>query len=55
MKSLANEYAQRQLLVTNVCPGYTQTARLDDLAGKLAAAEGVDPRKSESDGPRKSP
>lgn len=45
VKSLANEYGRYNVLVTNVCPGYTQTARLDDLAGKLAKAEGVDPQK----------
>lgn len=42
-KSLANEYARDNVLVTNVCPGYTQTARLDELAEKLAQAEGVTP------------
>lgn len=40
-KSLSNEYAKYNVLVNNVCPGYTLTARLDELAGKLAAAEGV--------------
>lgn len=44
MKSLANEYAKDNVLVNNVCPGYTQTARLDELAGKLAQAEGVAPK-----------
>ena len=42
-KSLSNEYAKDNVLVTNVCPGYTQTARLDELANKLAQAEGVSP------------
>lgn len=42
-KSLSNEYAKDNVLVTNVCPGYTQTARLDELANKLAQAEGVAP------------
>ncbi len=41
VKSLANEYGKDNILVSNVCPGYTQTARLDQLAGRLAAAEGV--------------
>jgi 3-oxoacyl-[acyl-carrier protein] reductase len=44
VKSLSNEYAPDNVLVTNVCPGYTLTARLDELAGKLARAEGVTPR-----------
>ncbi|MBZ5566051.1 MAG: SDR family NAD(P)-dependent oxidoreductase, partial [Acidobacteriia bacterium] len=43
VKSLSNEYARDNVLVNNVCPGYTLTARLDELAGKLAAAEGVEP------------
>ena len=43
VKSLANEYGRDNVLVNNVCPGYTLTARLDELAGKLAAAEGVEP------------
>ncbi len=41
VKSLSNEYARYNVLVNNVCPGYTLTARLDELAGKLAAAEGL--------------
>jgi 3-oxoacyl-[acyl-carrier protein] reductase len=43
-KSLSNEYAKDNVLVNNVCPGYTLTARLDELSAKLAAAEGVEPR-----------
>ena len=43
VKSLSNEYAKDNVLVNNVCPGYTLTARLDELASKLAAAEGVEP------------
>jgi 3-oxoacyl-[acyl-carrier protein] reductase len=42
-KSLSNEYAKDNVLVTNVCPGYTQTARLDELADTLAKAQGVSP------------
>ncbi len=44
VKSLSNEYGKFNVLVNNVCPGYTQTARLDELASKLARAEGVDPK-----------
>lgn len=44
VKTLANEYGPYNVLVNNVCPGYTRTARLDELAGKLAAAEGVEPK-----------
>jgi 3-oxoacyl-[acyl-carrier protein] reductase len=43
MKSLSNEYAPYNVLVNNVCPGYTLTARLDQLAARLATAEGVAP------------
>jgi 3-oxoacyl-[acyl-carrier protein] reductase len=44
VKSLSNEYAKHNVTVNNVCPGYTLTARLDELASKLAAAEGVEPQ-----------
>jgi len=44
VKSLSNEYAPYNVLVNNVCPGYTLTARLDELSAKLAAAQGVDPQ-----------
>jgi len=43
MKSLSNEYGKDNILVTNACPGYTLTSRLDELSGRLAKAEGVDP------------
>lgn len=43
VKTLANEYGRDNVLVTNLCPGYTQTARLDELAERLAAGEGVAP------------
>jgi len=42
MKTLSNEYGKDNILINNVCPGYTLTARLDQLSGKLAKAEGVD-------------
>jgi 3-oxoacyl-[acyl-carrier protein] reductase len=41
IKSLSNEYGPDNVLVNNVCPGYTATARLMDLSGRLAAKEGV--------------
>jgi 3-oxoacyl-[acyl-carrier protein] reductase len=43
MKTLSNEYGKDNILINNVCPGYTLTSRLDELSGKLATAEGVDP------------
>ena len=41
VKTLSNEYAKDNVLVNNICPGYTLTARLDELASTLAAAEGT--------------
>ena len=45
IKSLSNEYGKYNVLVNNVCPGYTRTARLTSLTEKLAAAEGASPDK----------
>ena len=45
VKTLSNEYARDNVLVNSVCPGYTLTARLDELASTLAAAEGTGPAK----------
>jgi 3-oxoacyl-[acyl-carrier protein] reductase len=42
VKSLSNEYAKDNILVNNVCPGYTLTARLGELSNKMAGREGVD-------------
>ena len=41
VKSLANEYGKDNITVNNVCPGYTRTARLNELAARLAKNEGV--------------
>ena len=41
VKSLSNEYGPDNVLVNNVCPGYTATERLVSLAGTLANREGV--------------
>jgi 3-oxoacyl-[acyl-carrier protein] reductase len=43
MRTLANEYASAGITVNNVCPGYTRTDRLDDLAGMMAARTGTSP------------
>jgi 3-oxoacyl-[acyl-carrier protein] reductase len=48
VKSLANEYGPYGILVNNVCPGYTATARLLSLAERLAEKEGVTPDQIES-------
>ncbi len=41
VKSLSNEYAMHNVLVNNVCPGYTATDRLVELSTTLAKAGGV--------------
>lgn len=41
VKSLANEYGKDNITVNNVCPGYTRTARLNELADRLAKREGL--------------
>src|SRR5215831_13664571 len=41
VKTLANEYGQYNVLVNNICPGYTATARLLALGAKLAERDGV--------------
>jgi len=47
MKTLANEYGPWNVLVNNVCPGYTATARLLELEEALARKQGVTPREIE--------
>src|SRR5690348_1418862 len=39
-KTLANEFGPSGITVNNVCPGYTRTARLDELGSKIAGATG---------------
>jgi 3-oxoacyl-[acyl-carrier protein] reductase len=41
VKTLANEYGPYGVLVNNVLPGYTATARLVSSAAKQAEAQGV--------------
>jgi 3-oxoacyl-[acyl-carrier protein] reductase len=43
MKSLANEYGRDNILFNCVCPGYTATDRLTEVARAQAAAQGVGP------------
>jgi 3-oxoacyl-[acyl-carrier protein] reductase len=40
-RTLANEFGGDGITVNNVCPGYTLTERLDELAEKQARAVGV--------------
>ena len=47
VKTLSNEYGPYNVLVNNVCPGYTATARLMSLAGRLADRDGVTPQEIE--------
>jgi 3-oxoacyl-[acyl-carrier protein] reductase len=42
LKSVADEVAADGITVNSVCPGYTATERLDDLAGSLAKRRGSD-------------
>jgi 3-oxoacyl-[acyl-carrier protein] reductase len=44
-RTLANEYGAHGITVNNVCPGYTRTERLDELAAKMSAAEGITAQK----------
>lgn len=41
VKSLANEYGGHNVLVNNVCPGYTATDRLGELSATLSKSSGV--------------
>lgn len=41
-KTLANEVGPDQVTINNVCPGFTTTARLDELAENVAARQGID-------------
>jgi 3-oxoacyl-[acyl-carrier protein] reductase len=42
-KTLANEYGPYGITVNNVCPGYTRTDRLGDLANAISARTGAKP------------
>lgn len=44
VKSLSNELAPYNVLVNNVCPGYTRTSRVVELAAAEAARAGVEPQ-----------
>ena len=48
VKSLSNEYGPYNILVNNVCPGYTATDRLLSLAERVAEREGVTPQEIEN-------
>lgn len=42
-RTLANEYGPHGITVNNVCPGYTKTDRLGDLAGVISKRTGTTP------------
>ena len=42
-RTLANEYAADGITVNNVCPGFTRTARLDNLASAISKRTGAKP------------
>jgi 3-oxoacyl-[acyl-carrier protein] reductase len=41
VKTLANEYGADGITVNNICPGYTRTERLDELAEMMGARSGA--------------
>jgi len=41
VRTLANEYAAYGITVNNICPGYTRTDRLDELAAMMGARTGA--------------
>src|SRR6266849_5613095 len=43
-RTLANEYAADGITVNNVCPGFTRTARLDNLAASISKRTGAKPQ-----------
>jgi 3-oxoacyl-[acyl-carrier protein] reductase len=47
IKTLSNEYGPYNVLVNNVCPGFTATDRLMDLSQTLAGKQGVTPAEIE--------
>jgi 3-oxoacyl-[acyl-carrier protein] reductase len=55
IKTLSNEYGPYNVLVNNVCPGFTATARLMDLSRTLAGRQGVDPHDIEERWARQAP
>lgn len=49
LKTLAAEYGPFNVLVNNVCPGFTKTDRLMELAATLAARKGTTPQQVEEE------
>ena len=55
IKTLANEYGPHNVLVNNVCPGFTATDRLLELAETLAEKQGVDAAQIEAGWAKQTP
>ncbi|HWC95760.1 MAG TPA: SDR family oxidoreductase [Candidatus Sulfopaludibacter sp.] len=55
IKTLSNEYGPHNVLVNNVCPGFTATARLMDLASTIAVKEAITPAEVEDRWARQAP
>lgn len=55
IKTLSNEYGPYNVLVNNVCPGFTATARLMDLSRTLAGKQGVSASEIEERWARQAP
>jgi 3-oxoacyl-[acyl-carrier protein] reductase len=43
-RKLANEYASHGIAINSACPGYTRTARLDNLAKSISTRTNVKPQ-----------
>jgi len=54
-RTLANEYAAHGITVNNVCPGYTRTDRLDNLAASISKRTGAQPEAVFADWTRQIP
>jgi 3-oxoacyl-[acyl-carrier protein] reductase len=54
-KTLANEFGADGITVNNVCPGYTRTARLDNLASSISGRTGTPPESVFADWTRQIP
>jgi 3-oxoacyl-[acyl-carrier protein] reductase len=55
LKSVADEVARDGVTVNSVCPGFTATERLDELAGTMAQRQGVSPAAVVSDWAERAP
>jgi 3-oxoacyl-[acyl-carrier protein] reductase len=54
-RTLANEYGPHGITVNNVCPGYTNTDRLGDLAGMMSKRKNTTPEAIFADWERQIP